>query len=245
VASRSSALPDLSSTERCPCEAIRLRSTVGVGVKRMSVHGDGVVVLRDGERLSLSCVGELCLSRTRRRTGERRTRRLVKRLAGGVMQPTGYKEHMTDPQDQIADALSRSGRTAAAAESLTGGNISAALSAIEGASNWFLGGVVAYAETVKFDLLGVHRGPVVNAPAAQQMVTGVAELLGADFAVATTGVGGPGPQEDQPPGTVYIAVASPAGCQVRRYGFDGDPPKVVEQTTLRALQDLADAIASS
>ena len=151
---------------------------------------------------------------------------------------------MTDPQDQIADALSRSERTAAVAESLTGGNVSAALSAIEGASTWFLGGVVTYAETVKFDLLGVDRGPVINAQTAHQMATGVVELLGADFAVATTGAGGPGPQEDQPPGTVYIAVAGPAGCEVRKYGFEGDPPKVVEQATRRALHDLADAVTT-
>jgi len=157
---------------------------------------------------------------------------------------TGYKQRMTAPQDQIAGALSRSNRAAAAAESLTGGNVSAALSAIEGASSWFIGGVVAYAETVKFDLLGVHRGPVINARTAHQMATGVAELLGADFAVATTGVGGPGPQEDQSPGTVYIAVAGPAGCEVRKYGFEGDPTKVVEQATRRALQDLANAIAT-
>jgi len=161
----------------------------------------------------------------------------------GETRRPGYKERMTDPQDQIAEALSRSNRSAAAAESLTGGNVSAALSAIEGASDWFLGGVVAYAETVKFDLLGVQRGQVVNARAARQMATGVAELFGADFAVATTGVGGPGQQENLPPGTVYIAVASREGCEVRWYEFEGDPAKVVEQTTLRALQDLADTIA--
>ena len=66
-------------------------------------------------------------------------------------------------EDQIAEALVRSKQTAAAAESLTGGNVSAALSAIEGASDWFLGGVVAYAEEVKYALLGVERGPVINA----------------------------------------------------------------------------------
>src|SRR3954453_6969592 len=98
---------------------------------------------------------------------------------------------MTDPQDQIADAWSRSNRTAAAAESLTGGNVSAALSAIEGASGWVLGGVGAYGEAVNFDLLGVARGPVINAQTARQMATGMAKLIGADFAVATTGVGGP------------------------------------------------------
>ena len=150
---------------------------------------------------------------------------------------------MTDPQDEIAGALSRSRRTAAAAESLTGGGISAALSAIEGASDWFLGGIVAYAEAVKFDLLGVERGEVVNAATAHQMAVGVARLLEADFAVATTGVGGPGPHEDQPPGTVFIAVAGPAGCDVQQYDFTGDPSAVVEQTTRRALRDLAEAIS--
>ena len=136
----------------------------------------------------------------------------------------------------------RSKRTAAAAESLTGGNISAGLSAIEGASDWFLGGVVAYAEEVKYDLLGVDRGPVINARSAQQMAEGVARLLHADFAVATTGVGGPGPQEDNPQGTVFIAVATPNRSDVREYRFDGDPGEVVAQATRQALDDLAAAV---
>lgn len=163
---------------------------------------------------------------------------------GDVTRSNWYKKRVTESQRQIADALSRSNRTAAVAESLTGGNVSAALSAIEGASSWFLGGVVAYAETVKFGLLGVDRGGVINAATAQQMAIGVAELLKADFTVATTGVGGPGPQEGQQPGTVYIAIASPAGCEVRQYQFEGDPPDVIEQTTQRALHDLAGAIGN-
>lgn len=155
-----------------------------------------------------------------------------------------YNKGVTDPQGQIAEALSRSKRTAAAAESVTGGNISAALSAIEGASDWFVGGVVAYAESVKFDVLGVDRGSVINERTAAQMATGVATLLGADFAVATTGVGGPGPQEHHPPGTVYIAVATADGCEVTEYHFDGDPSDVVAQASRRALQDLAAAVSS-
>jgi len=108
----------------------------------------------------------------------------------------GTDERHDDPDDleqRIASALMGAQRTAAAAESLTGGNVSAGLSAIEGASDWFVGGVVAYASEVKFGLLGVDRGPVINAPTARQMATGVARLLNADFAVATTGVGGPVP----------------------------------------------------
>ncbi len=144
-------------------------------------------------------------------------------------------------EQQIADTFLGSNRTAAVAESLTGGNISAGLSAIEGASDWFLGGVVAYAEHVKFDLLEVDRGPVITAKAAEQMVTGVCRLLGADLAVATTGAGGPGPQEDQPQGTVFIAVGTATSARARRYRFDGDPSEVVQQATRQALLDLAAA----
>jgi nicotinamide-nucleotide amidase len=148
-------------------------------------------------------------------------------------------------EQRIADTLTRAEQTAAAAESLTGGQVSAGLSAIPGASGWFVGGVVAYAAEVKFDLLGVDRGPVVNAATARQMATGVARLLHADFAVATTGVGGPGPQEGRPEGTVFIAVATPSGCTDREYAFAGDPGAIIEQATRQALEDLAAAVTAA
>ena len=147
------------------------------------------------------------------------------------------------PEQHIAEAVVRSGLTVAAAESLTGGNIAAALSAIEGASTWFRGGVVAYGEEVKFNLLEVDRGPVIRAEVAEQMATGAARLLDADVAVSTTGVGGPGPQEDQPQGTVYIAVATDSECVVHTYHFAGDPAEVVAKATAQALHDLAAVLA--
>ena len=149
-----------------------------------------------------------------------------------------------DLERRIAEALTRARRTVASAESLTGGSVSAGLSAIEGASNWFVGGVVAYASEVKFDLLGVDRGPVINALTAEQMATGVARLLHADFAVATTGVGGPGPEEGRPEGTVFIAVATPDGCTVNEYAFEGDPSGITALATRQALRDLAAAVAT-
>lgn len=145
-------------------------------------------------------------------------------------------------QGHIASLLRRRPRSVAAAESLTGGSVSSRLSAIEGASDWFRGSVIAYAEQVKFDLLGVEPGPVINPRSARQMATGAARLLGADLAVATTGVGGPGPQEGLSQGTVFIAVAAPEGERVREYQFDGDPTQVVEQATRQALHDLAAAL---
>jgi nicotinamide-nucleotide amidase len=145
---------------------------------------------------------------------------------------------------RIAEILTSSHRSAAVAESLTGGAVSARLSAIEGASGWYRGGVVAYDEEVKFRLLGVDRGPVITATAARQMATGVARLLDADVAVATTGVGGPGSQEGQPQGTVYLAVHADGASSVRKYHFPGDPAEVVAQAARQALDDLAAAVTA-
>lgn len=76
------------------------------------------------------------------------------------------------------------------------------------------------------------------------MASGVAALTDADFAVAATGVGGPEPEEDRPAGTVFLAVSSEAGEELTQHRFDGEPAKVVEQTTTAALQNLLSAMAS-
>jgi nicotinamide-nucleotide amidase len=166
-------------------------------------------------------------------------------VEGNDEQRGGGPESTDDLEGRIAEELTRSHRTAAAAESLTGGNVSAGLSAIGGASDWFVGGVVAYASEVKYDLLGVDPGPVINAPTARQMASGVARLLNADFAVATTGVGGPGPQEGRPEGTVFIAVATPTDCIAEEYAFTGDPTAIIEQATRQAVRNLAAAVTDS
>jgi len=126
-----------------------------------------------------------------------------------------------------------------AAESVTGGQIATHLSAGAGANEWFRGAIVAYSENAKFSVLGVDPGPVITSTCAEQMAAGVRELLSADYAVSTTGAGGPGAEEGQPAGTVFIAVASPAGCQTREYHFDGDPETIVHDAAVQALRNLA------
>jgi nicotinamide-nucleotide amidase len=147
--------------------------------------------------------------------------------------------------NQVATALRRTNSTVAAAESVTGGQIACQLSAADGASDWFRGGLVAYSEYAKVSVLGVDPGPVITMACAEQMAAGVQKLLSADYAISTTGVGGPGPAEGQPAGTVFIAVASPNGCQVRDYHFGGDPEKVVMSAAAQALRDLADVTRRS
>src|ERR1700752_1081867 len=104
---------------------------------------------------------------------------------------------------EIIRLLTQAGDTVAAAESLTGGLVAAALTDVPGASNAFRGGVVAYATELKAQVLGVdvsmlkRHGPVY-APVAVAMAEGVRQRLGATFGVATTGVAGPGAREGDP-----------------------------------------------
>jgi nicotinamide-nucleotide amidase len=152
---------------------------------------------------------------------------------------------MSDPASDIARTLHRRRRTVATAESVTCGTVAKRLGAAPDSSDWLRGGVVAYASAVKFDVLGVAPGPVITETCAREMAVGAAHLLAADYAVSTTGAGGPGSQEGRPAGTVFIAVTSPSGCRAREYHFEGDPADVVEAATEQALRDLRAAISEA
>ncbi len=127
------------------------------------------------------------------------------------------------------------------AESLTSGSVASALGVGPGAAEWFAGAVVAYGREVKHTLLGVPEGPVVSREASVAMARGAARLLHADLVVALTGAGGPDPQDGCPPGTVWLAVVSPAGERVELRHFDGAPAAVVHAATARALELLLGA----
>lgn len=101
--------------------------------------------------------------------------------------------------------------TFAVAESVTGGLVGGRITAVPGASQVFRGGIISYASDVKFEVLDVDVGPVVSEKAAIQMAIGAQELLGADVALALTGVAGPDEQDAQPVGTLCIGVALPDG----------------------------------
>ncbi|MEW1551757.1 CinA family protein [Streptomyces tsukubensis] len=115
-------------------------------------------------------------------------------------------------------ALAERDQTLAVAESLTGGLVAAELTAVPGSSRSFRGSVTAYATDLKGSVLGVgatllaQRGPV-NSEVARQMAAGVRAALGSDWGIATTGVAGPGLQDGQPAGTVFVAVSGPDGSE--------------------------------
>lgn len=159
---------------------------------------------------------------------------------------------LTAPHDLGADAETLGERLAAAnpngvsvatAESLTGGHLAAAFSAAPEASSWYRGGVVAYQAGVKHSVLGTPPGPVVTADTATAMAISVGALLDAELAVGVTGVGGPGPEEDEPPGTVFLAVAwRGEAVTVRHCRFLGGPRDVMRQTTRLAVSLVIDAL---
>ena len=145
--------------------------------------------------------------------------------------------------DEIARRALRRDVQVAAAESLTSGAIASALGRGSDASEWFAGGVVAYSEHVKRDVLGVTAASVLTPQCARELATGARRVLGAGIAVAVTGVGGPSPEEGLPPGTVFAAVAVGEEVHDVEWHFDGDPPDVVEQTVAAALRLVRDALA--
>jgi nicotinamide-nucleotide amidase len=136
---------------------------------------------------------------------------------------------------EIIQVLTLAGETVAAAESLTGGLVAAALTDVPGSSNAFRGGVVAYATELKAQVLGVDVGMLkrhgpVYAPVAAAMADGVRQRLG-----ATIGVAGPGPQDGHPAGTVHIAVSLAGDTVVRTMALAGSRDEVRRLTVERVL----------
>jgi PncC family amidohydrolase len=131
--------------------------------------------------------------------------------------------------------------TVAAAESLTGGNVSARITAISGSSGYFLGGIVAYSNAAKASLLGVSEETLatrgaVSAECAREMAAGARRAFGADLAVATTGIAGPGgATERKPVGLVYIGLAGPDGVTTEEFRFPGGRSVVTNAATEAAL----------
>ena len=132
--------------------------------------------------------------------------------------------------ERIGELARERGVAVAVAESLTGGMISTALATAGGSSEWFLGGVVAYASEVKHAVLDVPPGPVVR------------KLLGADVTVAVTGAGGPGGQDGREPGTVFLAFDGGDDHRVTRLQLDGEPEVVCATSTVAALRLLIEGL---
>jgi len=165
-------------------------------------------------------------------------------LAGALRIRLGshlFSEDERSVAEIVLDLCRARGLTLATAESCTGGLVAARLTSVPGSSDVFLGGVVAYANGVKEDGLGVPREILerhgsVSAEAAEAMARGVRERLGAAVAVAVTGIAGPeGGTEDKPVGLVFVHAVGPDGEEARRTDLPGDREMVRGRATAAAL----------
>lgn len=135
----------------------------------------------------------------------------------------------------VGALLDAQGLTLGLAESLTGGMVGSRLTATPGASTFFRGSVVSYASEVKFDVLGVPRGPVVSVEAAEAMAQGARRVLGADVGLAVTGVAGPTDQDGHPPGTVFVGLSLDGRSESAAIRLPGDRDRVRQFATISAL----------
>jgi nicotinamide-nucleotide amidase len=148
-------------------------------------------------------------------------------------------------ESAVGRLLVERGWDLALAESLTGGLVASRIVDVPGASAWFRGCVVSYASEVKWDLLHVPEGPVVGQGAARAMAEGARRALGADVGLALTGVAGPGEQEGQPVGTVFVGVVLPGQpAEAVDLRVPGDRARVRQYATISALDLLRRRLAA-
>ena len=138
----------------------------------------------------------------------------------------------------VLDLLVDQGLRMATAESLTGGMVGSRLTDVPGSSRAFVGSVVAYDGDVKRSLLGVPDGPVVGEAAVTAMAANVCGVLGADVSVAVTGVAGPGPQEGEESGTVWMATCVDGVVEVVRTRWPFDRTRIRQFTVITVLDAL-------
>ena len=217
-----------------------------------SALAEQMVDLLDGENPTLAPyagAGEVKLRLTARASSDPEAQALLAPLEAEIRARTGTACFGVDGDSLasvVLEQLRRRGETLTVAESCTGGGLGAALAAVPGASDVFRGGVIAYANAVKQELLGVPAALLdshgaVSDPVALAMAEGARRAIGASWAIAVTGIAGPGGGTvEKPVGLVHIAVAGPDGScsEAVRFGSSRSRSWIQALTAGEALQRL-------
>ena len=154
-------------------------------------------------------------------------------------------------EQHVHRILTERGQTLAIAESCTGGAIASKFTAMAGASNYLLGGVVAYSNEVKESILGVDPVSIacfgaVSEVVALEMAEGVRRTTGADYAIATTGIAGPGGgSKHKPVGTVWMAIATPEGSRAVMRNSGTDRGQIISRASAYAIEMLYEELTKT
>lgn len=147
-------------------------------------------------------------------------------------------------EQEIGDLLRGQGLTLAVAESCTGGLIGHRLTNVPGSSDYFLGGVISYANEAKMSLLGVQKETLdahgaVSRETVLEMAKGACEALGARVGLSVSGIAGPsGGTPEKPVGLVWVGLSAPGGQWAWRYQFSGDRQQIKWAAAQAALERL-------
>lgn len=175
---------------------------------------------------------------------EEEARQRVERLAlemSSIIGPVVFGHEAQTLEEVIGIRLREMGATLATAESCTGGYLSHLITSVAGSSDYFMGGVVSYANQAKEHLLGVESEALRNHGAVSkevvmQMARGAQLKFGTTYALATSGVAGPGGgSEEKPVGTVWIATATPDGVKAKKFNFGNSRQRNIRKAALMAL----------
>lgn len=152
-----------------------------------------------------------------------------------------FSKNEAQLQEIIGGVFRAEKLTISTAESLTSGALASRITSVPGASEYFIGSVIAYANDVKIHQLGVSENVLKSAGAVsgevvKQMAIGAQNLFGTDYAISTSGIAGPGGGTDEKPvGTVWIAIAGPKGVVTEQFQMGKGRDRVVEKTIFSAL----------
>jgi len=236
--------------------ASRMLRFWGVAESALAERVDDLLALENPTVAPYAGAGEVKLRLTARAADDASARALLAPLEAELRARTGELCYGAD-DDSLAsvvlEALRRRGETVAVAESCTGGGLGAALAAVPGASDVYLGGVIAYANSVKQELLGVpaellKRHGAVSDPVACAMAEGARRLTGSRWALAVTGIAGPaGGSDDKPVGLVHIALSGPDGTfsEAVRFGSSRGRAWIQTLTVGEALDRLRRRLQAS
>lgn len=228
-------LPDLIELAGVGVVRSRVLRCVGIGESRVA---EIVADLFEGSTnpsvAYLASAGEVKVRLTAKAATNDEADALIAPMAAEVRGRLGDVVFTSEDEaleEAVGRLLAAAGATVACAESLTGGSVGARLTAVPGASAYFLGSAVVYTPAAKRDVLGVPQatldGPgVVSAACAQEMAAGARRLFGADIAIALTGAAGPEPHGGAEPGTVWLALDTGEIRHTRGYVASGDRDRI-------------------
>ncbi|MBI9053042.1 MAG: competence/damage-inducible protein A [Bacteroidales bacterium] len=147
-------------------------------------------------------------------------------------------------EELIGKILLSNNKTICTAESCTGGNIAHLITSISGSSGYFKGGVVAYSNDIKQNILSVNKSIIddygaVSKQVVEEMALGAKKIFNSDYAIATSGIAGPtGGTNEKPVGTIWIAIANNDGVYAKKYIFGDQRERNIQRASLTALNML-------